>query len=77
MKSFETQLMASWPPANWQDVGVVAAVSGGTDSVALRVPWPPSRRTAPVGWPWLTTTIVYAATPRTPTNGSSRPWPVN
>jgi tRNA(Ile)-lysidine synthase len=35
MKPFEEHLMASWPPANWQDLGVVVAVSGGADSVAL------------------------------------------
>ncbi len=35
MKPFEKHLMASWPPANWQDVGVVVAVSGGADSVSL------------------------------------------
>jgi len=31
----ETQLSASWSPAAWCDVGVVAAVSGGADSVGL------------------------------------------
>lgn len=29
------QLRESWPPANWCDVTVVVAVSGGADSVAL------------------------------------------
>lgn len=32
---FEASLAASWPPENWQDVTVVVAVSGGSDSVAL------------------------------------------
>jgi len=32
---FERQLALSWPPADWQDVTVLAAVSGGADSVAL------------------------------------------
>lgn len=33
--SFEVRLTASWPPELWRDVTVVAAVSGGADSVAL------------------------------------------
>ncbi|MCA9221516.1 MAG: tRNA lysidine(34) synthetase TilS [Planctomycetales bacterium] len=33
--TFESLLAASWPPAAWHDVGVVLAVSGGADSVAL------------------------------------------
>lgn len=32
---FEDQLAKSWPPSRWRDVGVVLAVSGGADSVAL------------------------------------------
>ena len=32
---FETKLAKAWPPADWADVTVLAAVSGGTDSVAL------------------------------------------
>jgi tRNA(Ile)-lysidine synthase len=35
MQAFEQQLAADWPPRQWQDVGVVLAVSGGADSVAL------------------------------------------
>ncbi len=31
----EVKLDASWPPANWQDMTIVLAVSGGPDSVAL------------------------------------------
>ena len=33
--SLESKLTAIWPPAEWADVTVVAAVSGGADSVAL------------------------------------------
>ena len=33
--SFLRRLADSWPPAQWQDVTIVAAVSGGADSVAL------------------------------------------
>jgi tRNA(Ile)-lysidine synthase len=33
--SFEQRLAAAWPVARWQDVGVLLAVSGGADSVAL------------------------------------------
>ena len=32
---FEQRVAAAWPPADWQDVAVVVAVSGGCDSVAL------------------------------------------
>jgi len=32
---FETRLAASWPPDDWKDLTVLAAVSGGGDSVAL------------------------------------------
>jgi tRNA(Ile)-lysidine synthase len=32
---FETRLAATWPPEEWTDVGVLVAVSGGADSVAL------------------------------------------
>jgi tRNA(Ile)-lysidine synthase len=35
LHSFEQKLAASWSPAAWQDVTVLAAVSGGADSVAL------------------------------------------
>jgi tRNA(Ile)-lysidine synthase len=31
----ESRLAAAWPPESWQDVTIVAAVSGGADSVAL------------------------------------------
>ena len=31
----ETNLAAAWPPANWQEVTTLVAVSGGADSVAL------------------------------------------
>lgn len=31
----ESLLAAAWPPADWRDVRVVVAVSGGADSVAL------------------------------------------
>ena len=34
-KTFEQRLAASWPPDKWQELGVVVAVSGGADSVAL------------------------------------------
>jgi tRNA(Ile)-lysidine synthase len=34
-QNLEQKLAASWPPRDWQDVGVVVAVSGGADSVAL------------------------------------------
>jgi tRNA(Ile)-lysidine synthase len=33
--AFEQRLAADWPPAGWQEVTVVVAVSGGADSVAL------------------------------------------
>ncbi len=33
--SFERSLAVAWPPADWRDLTVVAAVSGGADSVAL------------------------------------------
>ncbi len=33
--SFERKLAEAWPPAGWNDVIVLAAVSGGADSVAL------------------------------------------
>jgi tRNA(Ile)-lysidine synthase len=33
--SFEARITADWPPDTWRDVTVVAAVSGGADSVAL------------------------------------------
>ncbi|MGD0653026.1 MAG: tRNA lysidine(34) synthetase TilS [Thermoguttaceae bacterium] len=32
---FETRLAALWPPDEWRDLTVLAAVSGGADSVAL------------------------------------------
>jgi tRNA(Ile)-lysidine synthase TilS/MesJ len=32
---FEQKLAVAWPPAAWQDVTVLVAVSGGADSVAL------------------------------------------
>ncbi|MEX2114949.1 MAG: tRNA lysidine(34) synthetase TilS [Pirellulales bacterium] len=35
MIPFEQRLLAVWPSTAWQDVGVVLAVSGGADSVAL------------------------------------------
>jgi tRNA(Ile)-lysidine synthase len=35
MARFLDRLASSWPPANWRDVNVIAAVSGGADSVAL------------------------------------------
>jgi tRNA(Ile)-lysidine synthase len=35
MHAFESQLSAAWPPADWLDLTVVVAVSGGADSVAL------------------------------------------
>lgn len=35
MQPLETQLTATWPPERWRSVGVVVAVSGGADSVAL------------------------------------------
>src|SRR5580704_543757 len=33
--AFERHLAKSWPPDDWKDVTVLAAVSGGGDSVAL------------------------------------------
>lgn len=33
--ALETRLAASWPPDAWQDLTVLAAVSGGADSVGL------------------------------------------
>ena len=35
MDRFLQRLTADWPPDQWQDVGVILAVSGGADSVAL------------------------------------------
>src|SRR5262245_22639104 len=35
MSAFLANLAAAWPPANWQDVTVLVAVSGGADSAAL------------------------------------------
>jgi tRNA(Ile)-lysidine synthase len=35
MSPFEKILAESWPPAQWRDVSVLVAVSGGADSVAL------------------------------------------
>jgi len=35
LKDFAAALVAAWPPAEWRDVHVVLAVSGGADSVAL------------------------------------------
>lgn len=35
MHDFERRLAADFPPADWSDVGVVVACSGGADSVAL------------------------------------------
>jgi tRNA(Ile)-lysidine synthase len=35
MHPFETQLQIDWPRARWRDLTVLAAVSGGADSVAL------------------------------------------
>ncbi|MCE5301536.1 MAG: tRNA lysidine(34) synthetase TilS [Planctomycetaceae bacterium] len=35
MHPLEAKLAAAWPPSDWADVTVVAAVSGGCDSVAL------------------------------------------
>ena len=32
---FEAKLNVAWPPDAWRDVGVLVAVSGGADSVAL------------------------------------------
>ena len=32
---FEQKLAAAWPPEDWQDIGVLLAVSGGPDSVSL------------------------------------------
>ncbi len=34
-KDFEQRVAAAWPPAAWQEVTVLIAVSGGADSVAL------------------------------------------
>jgi tRNA(Ile)-lysidine synthase len=34
-RQFEQALAASWPPAEWRDLSVIVAVSGGPDSVAL------------------------------------------
>lgn len=35
MSSLEEKFAAAWPPADWADVTVLAAISGGCDSVAL------------------------------------------
>ncbi len=35
MRPFELQLQADWPTQRWREVTVLAAVSGGADSVAL------------------------------------------
>jgi tRNA(Ile)-lysidine synthase len=35
MSEFLSKLSQSWPPSRWSDVTVLAAVSGGADSVAL------------------------------------------
>ena len=35
LHSVETRLATAWPPAAWEDVTVLLAVSGGADSVAL------------------------------------------
>ncbi len=35
LRSFERQVAAEWPVANWQNLHVVLAVSGGADSMAL------------------------------------------
>jgi tRNA(Ile)-lysidine synthase len=34
-EEFQRRLNESWPPETWRDVGVLVAVSGGADSVAL------------------------------------------
>jgi tRNA(Ile)-lysidine synthase TilS/MesJ len=31
----EASVAAAWPPEGWRDLGVLVAVSGGADSVAL------------------------------------------
>jgi len=41
--TFEDKLARSWPPEAWRDVTVVAAVSGGADSIAL-LRWLASQR---------------------------------
>ncbi|MEZ6071928.1 MAG: tRNA lysidine(34) synthetase TilS [Pirellulales bacterium] len=35
MSDFPRQLAHAWPPPEWADLGIVVAVSGGADSVAL------------------------------------------
>jgi tRNA(Ile)-lysidine synthase len=35
LHSVERALVAAWPPSRWNDVSVVAAISGGADSTAL------------------------------------------
>lgn len=35
MHPFVARLQQSWPPAEWRDIGLMVAVSGGADSVAL------------------------------------------
>ncbi len=35
MHSFERKLARAWPPHRWRDVTILAAVSGGADSVAM------------------------------------------
>jgi tRNA(Ile)-lysidine synthase len=35
LQPVETKLAAAWPPADWQEVTTLLAVSGGADSVAL------------------------------------------
>lgn len=48
MSAFEDKLNRSWPPEAWRDVTVVAAVSGGADSVAL-LRWLAERRDRTAG----------------------------
>lgn len=43
MTTFEEKLAHSWPPEAWRDVTVIAAVSGGADSIAL-LRWLASQR---------------------------------
>jgi len=75
LEPFEHKLAADWSPADWQDLGVLVAVSGGADSVALGRAMAALKRVA--ASLWLTSTIVGAARLRTPIRLSSLSWPGN
>ena len=47
MRQFEIALDESWPAAQWSDITVLCAVSGGADSVALLRAMAANRKTGP------------------------------